>query len=482
MEDRIARWETVIGLETHVELATERKLFCSCSAAFGAPANQNCCPLCLGEPGVRPVLNEKAVELAVRGALALGCRVETVSVFDRKHYSSPDLPRGYQITQFYRPLARDGAVRITPENGQEHTVHIAQVHLEDDAGRLFHDWEHGDTRVDFNRSGVPLIEIVTRPDFRNGDEVVAYLEELKTILQYLGVSDCKLQEGSLRCDVNLSVRPEGSTELGTRTEMKNLGSFRAVRRAIEYESRRQIALLERGERVVQETRRWDEDRNESISMRSKEDARDYHYFPEPDLPPLVLSEEYLLDLRARQPELPGEKRARYSREYGLPDYDARMLTGQRALAEFFERTVALGAQPKQAANWIMGQVLRQLSQRNIGAEHMSLSPEALVKILALVEEGRINRNTAVQVFDAVFDGGDPEQYVKANRLEQVSDTGLVERAVERVIRENPGPVSDFRAGKEKSFGFLVGQTMRLLGGKADPKTINIILKNKLVVE
>lgn len=479
MEDRIARWETVIGLETHVELAAERKLFCSCSAAFGAPPNQNCCPLCLGVPGVRPVLNEKAVELAVRGALALGCRVETVSAFDRKHYSSPDLPRGYQITQFYRPLARDGAVRITLENGQERTVHIAELHLEDDAGRLFHDWERGDTHVDFNRSGVPLIEIVTPPDFSTGDEVVAYLEELRSILQYLDVSDCKLQEGSLRCDVNLSVRPAGSDELGTRTEMKNLGSFRAVRRAIAYESRRQIAVLESGGQVVQETRRWDEEKNESVSMRAKEDARDYRYIPEPDLPPLTLSEEYLHRLRVCQPELPGEKRARYRREYGLSAYDTQMLTGQKALAEFFEQTVALGAEPKTAANWILGQVLRQLSQRNMEAGDMPLRPQTLRRIIAMVEEGRINRNTAVQVFDAVFDGGDPEEYVRANGLEQVSDVGLVERAVEQVLAQNPGPVSDFRAGKEKSFGFLVGQTMRLLGGKADPKMVNIILRTEL---
>ncbi len=476
------KWETVIGLETHVELATEQKLFCACSAAFGAMPNQNCCPLCLGVPGTKPVLNEKAVELAVRAALALDCRVEEVSIFDRKHYSSPDLPRGYQITQFYHPLARDGTVRFAPEGGRERAVDIAEMHLEDDAGRVFHDRESGCARVDFNRSGVPLIEIVTRPDFRDGDEVVAYLEELKTILQYLGVSDCKLQEGSLRCDVNLSVRPEGSMQLGTRTEMKNLGSFRAIRRAIEYESRRQIAVLEGGGQVVQETRRWDEDKNVSVSMRSKEDARDYRYFPDPDLPPLALREEYLLGLRACQPELPGEKRVRYSREYGLSDYDARMLTGQRALAEFFEQTVTLGAPPKQAANWVLGQVLRQLSQRSMEAKDMPLRPQTLQRILAMVEEGRINRNTAVQVFDAVFDGGDPEQYVRANGLEQVSDAGLVEQAVEQVLAQNPGPVSDFRAGKEKSFGFLVGQTMRLLGGKADAKMVNITLRNKLLVE
>lgn len=479
MEDRFTRWETVIGLETHVELATEHKLFCSCSAAFGAMPNQNCCPLCLGTPGAKPVLNEKAVELAVRAALALDCRVEEVSSFDRKHYVSPDLPRGYQITQFYHPLARDGTVRFSPESGRERAVSIAEMHLEDDAGRMFHDRESGCARVDFNRSGVPLIEIVTKPDFRTGDEVVAYLEELKTILQYVGVSDCKLQEGSLRCDVNLSVRPAGSTRLGVRTEMKNLGSFRAVHRAIEYESRRQIRVLESGGQVVQETRRWDEDKNESVSMRTKEDARDYRYFPDPDLPPLELSRSYLDALRERQPELPWEKRERYGREYGLSDYDGHMLTSQRALAEFFEQVVAQGVQAKQVANWILGQVLRQLSQRGLEAADMPLCPETLARIIAMVERGRINRNTAVQVFDAVFDGGDPEEYVKANALEQVTDVELVERTVEEVIRENPDPVSDFRAGKEKSFGFLVGQTMRRLGGKGDPAVVNITLRNKL---
>lgn len=476
------KWETVIGLETHVELATEQKLFCSCSAAFGAEPNQNCCPLCLGVSGAKPTLNEKAVELAVRAALALDCRVNEVSSFDRKHYSAPDLPRGYQITQFYRPLARDGMVRFTPEGEQECAVGIAELHLEDDAGRIFHDRERGCMRVDFNRSGVPLIEIVTRPDFRNGNEVVAYLEELKTILQYLGVSDCKLQEGSLRCDVNLSVRPKGSTRLGVRTEMKNLGSFRAVRRAIDYESGRQIAVLENGGQVVQETRRWDEDKNETLPMRAKEDAWDYRYIPEPDLSLLNMEEEYLQSLRQRQPELPRAKRERYRREYGLSDYDIQMLTSQRALAEFFEQMVQLGVQAKQAANWILGQVLRQLAQRGLEATQLPLRPETLARIIVMVERGRINRNTAVQVFDAVFDGGDPEEYVKANGLELVCDTGEVERAVERVLKEYPEPVSDFRAGKEKSFGFLVGQTMRLLGGKGDPKVVNIMLKNKLLKE
>ncbi len=473
------KWETVIGLETHVELATQSKLFCSCSAAFGAPPNQNCCPLCMGVPGARPVLNEKAVELAVRGALALGCRVETVSAFDRKHYSSPDLPRGYQITQFYRPLARDGAVRFTPEDGQERTVRIAELHLEDDAGRQFHDREGGCTRVDFNRSGVPLIEIVTRPDFSTGDEVVAYLEQLKSILTYLGVSDCKLQEGSLRCDVNLSVRPVGSTELGTRTEMKNLGSFRAIRKAVAFERERQIRLLESGGRVVQETRRWDEDGEQSLPMRAKEDARDYRYIPEPDLPELVLSGEWVERLRSEQPELAAQKRERYMERFGLSAYEADTLTHQRPLAEYFEQTVAQGAPPKQAAAWIMGQVLRRMSQQGVTAEQISLPPAMLARIIELVERGRVNRNTAVEVFDAVFEGGDPDEYIAAHGLEQVSDADAVRAAVDQVLHQHPQVVREFREGKEKAFGFLVGQTMRALRGRADPSLVNRLLREKM---
>ena len=473
------KWETVIGLETHVELATEHKLFCACSAAFGAPPNQNCCPLCLGMAGARPVLNEQAVELAVRGALALGCRVEPVSAFDRKHYSSPDLPRGYQITQFYRPLARDGAVRFTAEDGRERVARIAELHLEDDAGRSFHDRERGHTHVDFNRSGVPLIEIVTRPDFSTGDEVVAYLEQLRSILTYLGVSDCKLQEGSLRCDVNLSVRPMGSSELGTRTEMKNLGSFRAIRKAVAFEQERQIRLLESGGQVVQETRRWDEDGEQSLPMRAKEDARDYRYIPEPDLPELVLAEEWVKRLRSEQPELAEQKRARYMEQFGLSAYEADTLTQQRSLAEYFEQTVVCGAPPKQAAAWIMGQVLRQLSQRGVTPEQISLPPVVLARIIGLVEQGRVNRNTAVEVFDAVFEGGDPETYIAAHGLEQVSDADAVRAAVERVLGQYPQAAQEFRDGKEKAFGFLMGQTMRTLQGRADPALVSCFLREKL---
>ena len=473
------KWETVIGLETHVELATQNKLFCTCSAAFGAASNQNCCALCLGVPGVRPVLNEKAVELAVRGALALGCRVETVSAFDRKHYSSPDLPRGYQITQFYRPLARDGAVRFAPEDGRTRTVRIAQLHLEDDAGRQFHDRESGCTRIDFNRSGVPLIEIVTQPDFSTGDEVVAYLEQLKSILTYLGVSDCKLQEGSLRCDVNLSVRPVGSTQLGTRTEMKNLGSFRAIRKAVAFERERQIRLLESGAQVVQETRRWDEDAEQSLPMRTKEDARDYRYCPEPDLPELVLDEAWVERLRREQPELAAQKQVRYAAQMGLSPYEAETLTQTRELAEYFEQTVACGAPPKQAAAWIMGQVLRQLSQRGLTAGQITLPPVGLARIIAMVEQGRVNRNTAVEVFDAVFEGGDPEQYVADHALEQVSDADAVCAAVEQVLQQHPQAVRELREGKEKAFGFLMGQAMRALDGKGSPELVRRALHEQL---
>ena len=472
-------WETAIGLETHVELSTGTKIFCSCSTRFGAQPNTQCCPVCMGLPGTLPVLNEKVVEYAVRAGLALNCEITRYNRFDRKNYFYPDLPKGYQTSQLYLPVARNGAVRIELEDGREKTIGICELHMEEDAGKLIHDPESGCTKVDYNRCGVPLIEIVSEPDMSSAEEAVAYFNKLKAIFEYLGVSDCKLQEGSLRCDVNLSVRPVGSTVLGTRTEMKNLGSFRAVRRAIEYESRRQIRVLESGGTVLQETRRWDEDRNESISMRTKENARDYRYFPEPDLPPLGLDEAYLELLRQQQPELAAEKRRRYGEAYGLPAYGAGMLSGQKALAEFFEQTVACGVRPKEASNWILGQVLRQLSQRNLEAKDMQLQPQTLAQIITLVERGEINRNTGVQVFEAVFDGGDPEEYIAANGLKQVSDPEQINRAVEAVLEHNPGPAADFRAGKEKSFGFLVGRTMRKLDGKADPKLVNIILRNKL---
>ena len=469
-------WETVIGLETHVELATESKLFCACAAAFGGEPNTRCCPVCMGLPGTLPVLNEKAVELAARAALALGCGVSPVSRFDRKNYFYPDLPKAYQISQLYAPLARNGTVEL--EGGQ--SIRICELHLEEDAGKLTHDPAGGRTRIDFNRCGVPLIEIVTQPDFRDAETVLAYLERLRETLQYLGVSDCKMQEGSLRCDVNLSVRPAGSAGLGVRTEMKNLGSFRAVSRAIAYEARRQIRVLEAGGAVVQETRRWDEDREVTLPMRSKEDARDYRYFPDPDLPPVALDGAWLDRLRREQPELAHERRSRYRRDWGLSAADGAVLTGQRALADFFEALVALGTDPKQGANWVMGEVLAALSARRLEAAQMPLTPPTLARLIALVGEGKLNRNTAVKVFEAVFDAdGDVDEYVRTHGLEQVSDAALVAAAAEKVLAANPRPAADWRAGKEQAFGFLVGQVMRELKGRADPAAVHRALREAL---
>ena len=472
-------WETIIGLETHVELATKTKIFCSCTTEFGGAPNTHCCPVCTGMPGTLPVLNRQVVELAVKAGLALNCEITRSSRFDRKNYFYPDLPKAYQISQLYAPIARDGAVDI----GEGKTIRIHEMHMEEDAGKLVHDPWLDQTRADYNRCGVPLIEIVTEPDFRSADEVIAYLEKLKETLQYLGVSDCKMQEGSLRCDVNLSVRPMGSQELGTRTEMKNLNSFKAISRAIQYEARRQIELIEEGKRVVQETRRWDENKDATYAMRSKENAQDYRYFPEPDIPPLELSEEYLERLRAEQPELAEAKRARYQADWGLPVYDTEMLTSQKALAGFFEEVVALGAEPKQAANWIMGEVLGALSAHGLEARDMKLTPPTLARLIQLVKEGKLNRNTAVKVFEAIFEtDGDVDTYVKEHGLEQVSDAGLVSKVVDEVLAANEKSVADYRAGKAKAFGFLVGQVMRQLKGQASPAVVNQVLRERLTEE
>ena len=468
-------WETVIGLETHVELATKSKIFCSCSTQFGGDPNTHCCPVCMGMPGTLPVLNKTVLDYAVKAGLALNCSITRHTKFDRKNYFYPDLPKAYQVSQLYSPLCRNGWLDIG-----NRSIRIHEIHMEEDAGKLTHDSVTGLSHADYNRCGVPLIEIVTEPDFRNADEVIAYLEHLKLTLQYLGVSDCKMQEGSLRCDVNLSVRPEGSEILGTRTEMKNLGSFKAIAKAIEYEANRQISVLESGGTVLQETRRWDEEQNISISMRTKEDAKDYRYFPEPDIPPIDLSEDDLERLRSAQPELAHEKRVRYMTDWNLPEYDAQMLTGDKALAEFFEACVALGAAPKQVSNWILGECLRRLSSDGLEPKDIPISPATLVRLIALVKEGKLNRNTAVRVFDAVFsDDGDVDSYVAEHGLEQVSDTGLVKAVVEKILAANPQSVNDYKSGKEKAFGFLVGQTMRELKGQASPQVVNETLHSLL---
>ncbi len=472
-------WEMVIGLETHVELATKTKIFCDCTTEFGGDPNTHCCPVCTGMPGALPVMNEAVLAFAIKTGVALEGEITRYCKFDRKNYFYPDLPKAYQVSQLYLPVVRNAKVDIATSAGEK-TIRIHEIHMEEDAGKLIHDPWLDQTKADYNRCGVPLIEIVTEPDFRTGEEVIAYLEKLKAVLQYLEVSDCKMQEGSLRCDVNLSVRPAGTQELGTRTEMKNLNSFKAIARAIEYEAKRQIEALEEGKRIVQETRRWDENKDATFSMRSKENAQDYRYFPEPDLPPMEVSEAYLAEVKASLPELAEAKRLRYQADFGLPEYDAKMITGEKALADFFEVAVGMNVPPKQVSNWIMGEVLRALSAQNLEAKDMAFSPRQLARLIALVQEGKLNRNTAVKVFEAVFaDNGDVDAYVAAHGLEQVSDSGLVAQVVEEVFGANPKSIEDYKAGKEKAFAFLVGQTMRQLKGKADPQVVNQTIRERL---
>ncbi len=472
-------WETVIGLETHVELATKTKIFCGCTTAFGGAPNTHCCPVCTGMPGTLPVLNRRVLEFAVKAGLALNCRIARHSRFDRKNYFYPDLPKAYQISQLYLPIARDGAVDIHTAAGDK-TIHIHELHMEEDAGKLVHDPWLDQTRADYNRCGVPLIEIVTQPDFRTAEEVIAYLEKLKETLVYLGVSDCKMQEGSLRCDVNLSVRPLGSGRLGTRTEMKNLNSFKAIARAIGYEARRQIELIEQGGRVVQQTRRWDENKDATYAMRSKEDAQDYRYFPDPDLVPVSIDDAFLEEIRARQPEFRTEKMERYRSEYHIPDYDIEIITGSKSMADIFEATVALGAQPKKVSNWLMGETIRLLKERELDPEDIRFSPEHLAKLIALAESKAVNSTVAKEVFELMFEQDmDPEAYVEEKGLKMVSDTDALRRVVEEVIAANPKSVEDYRGGKDRAIGFLVGQTMKAMKGKADPVTVDRLLREML---
>ena len=472
-------YETVIGLEVHVELATKTKIFCGCSTAFGGRPNSHTCPVCTGMPGSLPVLNGKVLEYAVAVGLATNCNITRYCKFDRKNYFYPDNPQNYQISQLYLPICRDGYVEIETEEGSK-KVGIHEIHMEEDAGKLIHDEWEDCTLVDYNRSGVPLIEIVSEPDMRSAKEVIAYLEKLRLIIQYLGASDCKLQEGSMRADVNLSVREAGAEEFGTRTEMKNLNSFRAIARAIEGERERQIDLLEAGKTVVQETRRWDDAKETSYAMRSKEDAQDYRYFPDPDLAPLCISDEYLEELKAKQPEFRTEKMKRYQEEFDIPDYDIEIITDSKHMADIFEATVALGSQPKKVSNWLMGETLRLLKEKELDPEDLRFSPENLAKLIALTESKAINSTVAKEVFEVMFEEDvDPEQYVEEKSLKTVTDEGALQKTVEEVIAANPQSVEDYRNGKEKAIGFLVGQTMKAMRGKADPAGVNRMLKELL---
>ncbi len=473
------QYETVIGLEVHVELATKTKIFCGCSTGFGKAPNSHTCPVCTGMPGSLPVLNRQVVEYAAAVGLATGCTITQYCKFDRKNYFYPDNPQNYQISQLYLPICRDGGIEIETAAGKKR-VGIHEIHMEEDAGKLIHDEWEDCSLVDYNRSGVPLIEIVSEPDMGSAEEVIAYLDKLRTIIQYLGASDCKLQEGSMRADVNLSVREAGTKELGTRTEMKNLNSFKAIARAIEGERARQIELLEEGKAVIQETRRWDDNKEHSYAMRSKEDAQDYRYFPEPDLPPVVISDEWLQEIREKQPELRTEKLQRYKREYDIPDYDARLLTETKRMADVFEETTALCGFPKKVSNWLMVETLRLQKEQNLEPEEIPFSPENLAKLIRLTEAQVINSTVAKEVFEEMFRHDiDPEAYVEEKGLKTVHDEEALRSCVTQVIAENPQSVADYQGGKEKALGFLVGQTMKAMKGKANPGLVNQLLKELL---
>lgn len=477
------KYEAVIGLEVHTELQTTTKIFCGCKTSFGAEPNTNVCPVCLGLPGVLPVLNKRVLEFAVRAGLALNCEISRFSKFDRKNYYYPDLPKNFQTSQFDLPICERGHLDIEV-NGEKKQIRITRAHMEEDAGKLVH---HGTSitdsdysLVDYNRTGTPLLEIVTEPDMRSAKEAVAYLEKMRAILQYIGISDCRMEEGSLRCDANVSVRPVGQKELGTKAEIKNINSFKGVEKAIEYEALRQAEILEDGGKIIQETRTWDEKEGVTKSMRTKEEANDYRYFPEPDLAPFTVSEEYIEDIRKTLPELPDERRERYIANFGLSSTDAQYMTNDKDTSDYFEKVVAAGADPKASVNWIMGEFASQLSNAGIEIAKAPVTPENLAKLLALIARGTISGKIAKKVFAEMWkDGADPEEIVKAQGLVQISDTGALKELVVKVIANNPKAVEDFKAGKKKAVGALVGQIMKETKGKANPKVINELLNDEL---
>ena len=477
------KYEAVIGLEVHTELQTKTKIFCSCRTSFGADPNTNVCPVCLGLPGVLPVLNKKVLEYAVRAGLALNCEISRFSKFDRKNYYYPDLPKNFQTSQFDLPICEHGYLDVEVE-GEKRRIRITRAHMEEDAGKLVH---HGTSitdsdysLVDYNRTGTPLLEIVSEPDMRSAKEAVAYMEKMRAILQYVGISDCRMEEGSLRCDANVSVRPVGQKELGTKTEIKNINSFKGVERAIEYEAMRQAELLEDGGKVVQETRTWDEKEGVTKSMRTKEEANDYRYFPEPDLVPFTVSDEYIENIRKSLPELPDARKERYMKEFGLSSEDAVFMTNDKDTADYFEAAVAADADPKAAVNWLMGEFASQLSTEGIEIAKAPVSAENLAGLLKLISKGTISGKIAKKVFATMWkEGGKAEDIVKAQGLVQISDTAELSKLVDDVVGKNPKAVEDFKAGKKKAVGALVGQIMKATKGKANPRVINELLNKKL---
>ncbi len=482
-------YEAVIGLETHCQLSTKTKIFSSSSTEFGGVPNTNIDPICMGMPGVLPVLNEKVLEYAVKAGLALHCEIAPYSKFDRKQYFYPDLPKNYQISQFDLPIATNGWLEIElvdeAGNSTRKKIGITRLHMEEDAGKLVHggsDRLSGSTysMVDYNRAGVPLIEIVSEPDLRSGAEAAEYGQELRRIVRYIGVGDGNMQEGSLRCDVNISVRPVGRKEFGTKVEIKNMNSFNAIERAIDYEIERQIEALENGETIFQETRLWDENKQCTFSMRMKEGASDYRYFPEPDLPPIEVSRAQLADWQAQLPELPAIKRDRYETQLSLSPYDARVLTDDKAVAEYFEQTIAAGAAPKQAANWVMGDITAYLKNEQLAIAQIPFKPDNLAELLKLIEAGTISGKIAKDILpELLAKGGSPQQLVESKGLIQISDTGALDRAIDAVLAANPKELEQYRAGKTKLLGFFVGKVMKETGGRADPKLTNELLANKL---
>lgn len=470
-------YETVIGLEIHAELATKSKIYCSCSTEFGGDVNTHTCPICTGMPGVLPVLNKKVVDFAIKAGLAMNCDITPYGKQDRKNYFYPDLPKAYQTSQYDLPVCVNGHLDVEVD-GKTRRIGITRIHIEEDAGKLIHDRYADSSLVDYNRCGVPLIEIVTEPDMRSPEEARVFLETVKSILEYIEVSDCKMQEGSLRCDVNLSVRPEGQKEYGTRTEMKNINSFRSAVRAMEFERARQIDLIDYGEEVVQDTRRWDDAAGKSYEMRSKEEAHDYRYFPEPDLVPIVIDKEWVERIRESLPELPEARKARYIADYNLPSYDAWFITSSRKLADYFEETIKEGAAPKAVSNWIMGDISKMMRENDL--EEIPFKPTYLAKMIALIDKGTISNTAGKKVLSALFEEEkDPEIIAKEKNLIQVNDESALIPIVQKIIDDNPQSVADFKAGKEKAMGFIVGQAMRATKGAANPQVMNKLVRELL---
>lgn len=471
------KYETVIGLEVHVELHTKTKIFCGCSTSFGAPPNQHTCPICLGHPGVLPVLNRQAVEYAMKAAMALNCEISTHTKFDRKNYFYPDSPKAYQISQDDQPIGKNGWIDIEID-GQTKRIGITRVHLEEDAGKLLHVEGENASLVDFNRVGTPLIEIVSEPDIRSPEEARLYLEKLRAIMLYCGVSDVKMEEGSLRCDANISLRPYGQEKFGTRVELKNMNSFRSVQRGLEYEEWRQADVLDSGGEVVQETRRYDEATGKTISMRSKEDSEDYRYFSDPDLVRLHIDEEWKERVRATIPELPDSRKARYVQDYGLPTYDAEVITTSKELADLFEESLKYTQDAKAVANWIMGDLLGYLNANNLELSQVKISGQGLGEMIGLIEKGTISGKIAKTVFKEMLETGKaPQMIVEEKGLVQINDEGAIKAIVDQVIANNPQSVADYKAGKQKAIGYLVGQVMKETRGKANPGLVN-----KLILE